>query len=435
MQYRDFKNRFNGSGFSDDQIRRKYIQIREALEAPVSAVAVSAAGGGSTPARTAPPSLRSWNKSPYTAADTQNLVSYVNYLDEVGGSFSDTIELVGSITGPSTKFQGAIVAPNENIYFIPNGATAPAKFNVATNEFSWLGGNWSATGPAGGATGPIVSLSGTYHSGCLHPNGYIYGTPYQANGIIRINPATDTFDFVGATPSRIRCHGSVVAPNGKIYFIPEDSYTDGAGITYYWQYDPATDAMNRFGATAAGGIGLFRGGVLAPNGYIYTLPRQSGYVAKINPETLEITTFGQGQFPGPGGPVLWRGGVLASNGKIYGVPHGAQTVIEIDPSTDTVVTFGTFASGGDKWASGALAPNGKIYCFPFSASTVLEIDPATRTTREYGDLLGTSKWTNGIIHPNGYMYAAPNRANSVLKLGSGGSLDPNYPLSRELNNL
>lgn len=440
MQYKDFVKRFPGSKLSEEELRRKYISIREAIDSPVSAVAVSAgsaAGGGSVPA--APTiELRNWNVDPYTTADTENLLAYVNSLN---GSFSDTIELVGSLTG-GNKYQGAILAPNNYIYFIPNGATAPAKFDTVTNTITPLTGNWSATGPVQGPTGNIiVSYSGSYHRGVLHPNGYIYGTPYQANAILRINPSNDTFDFVGALPYRMRCNGAVVAPNNKIYFIPEDSYTDGSGLTYYWEYNPGatgigvTGGLTSFGGTAAGGIGLFRGGVLAPNGYIYTIPRQAGYVSKINTQTLAITTFGQGSFPGPGGPVLWRGGVLAGNGKIYCVPNAAQNVLEIDPSNDTVSTFGTFASGGAKWYTGSLAPNGKIYCFPESSTSVLEIDPNSRTTREYGSLAGTSKWGGGVLHPNGYMYAAPVAATTVLKLGSAQTLDPDYPLSRELNKL
>jgi hypothetical protein len=117
------------------------------------------------------------------------------------------------------------------------------------------------------------------------------------------------------------------------------------------------------------------------------------------------------------------------------VPNAAQNVLEIDPSNDTVSTFGTFASGGAKWYTGSLAPNGKIYCFPESSTSVLEIDPNSRTTREYGSLAGTSKWGGGVLHPNGYMYAAPVAATTVLKLGSAQTLDPDYPLSRELNKL
>jgi hypothetical protein len=428
MQYKDFKERFPHTGLSEDQIRRKYVLLREALDTPVSAVAVSASGGGSTPSRE-PVSLRDWDKDPYLDSDIQNLVDYVSYLSETTGSFGDSIETVGPVLPAGNKYQGSVLAPNEDIYFIPNGATGPAKLDPETDTFSRLTGNWSATGPAGGPTGPIVNLSGVYHSGVLHPNGYIYGNPYQANAILRIDPSTDTFDFVGALPFRIRCHGGVVAPNNKIYFIPEDTYTDGSGINYFWEYDTDTDSYNQFGATS--GIQMFRGGVLAPNGFIYTLPRNSNFCAKIDPDTRTVTYFGSESIPA--GTNRFRGGMLGIDGKIYGVPDSATSVLCIDPSDDSVTTFGSLPVGINKWMGAVLAPDGKIVCVPYSATSFLEIDTVNRTTRTFGDIAGGGLSVGASLHPNGYAYTSPNASLVIYKFGGGNTLDPNYPLSREIN--
>ena len=44
----------------------------------------------------------------------------------------------------------------------------------------------------------------------------------------------------------------------------------------------------------------------------------------------------------------WLGGVLAPNGKIYGIPRNSTTVLEIDPSDNSTNTFGSL-SGTSKW--------------------------------------------------------------------------------------
>jgi hypothetical protein len=68
----------------------------------------------------------------------------------------------------------------------------------------------------------------------------------------------------------------------------------------------------------------------------------------------------------------WAGGVLAPNGMIYGIPRNSNTVLKIDPTDDSVSTFGSL-SGGGKWFGGVLAPNGVIYGIPYNSTTVLKI--------------------------------------------------------------
>ena len=68
----------------------------------------------------------------------------------------------------------------------------------------------------------------------------------------------------------------------------------------------------------------------------------------------------------------WYGGVLAPNGKIYGIPRNSTQVLEIDPINQTTNLFGSL-SGNFKWIGGVLAPNGKIYGIPFDSTQVLEI--------------------------------------------------------------
>ena len=66
-------------------------------------------------------------------------------------------------------------------------------------------------------------------------------------------------------------------------------------------------------------------GVLAPNGKIYGIPEDSTTVLEIDPVAKTATTFGS-----LSGSDKWIGGVLAPNGKIYGIPYNSTTVLEID---------------------------------------------------------------------------------------------------------
>jgi|GEM_PF-2542498 len=69
----------------------------------------------------------------------------------------------------------------------------------------------------------------------------------------------------------------------------------------------------------------------------------------------------------------WNGGVLAPNGKIYGIPRDSRMILEINPETRTASTFQSLSSSGNKWRGGILALNGRIYGIPFNTSTILEI--------------------------------------------------------------
>ena len=72
------------------------------------------------------------------------------------------------------------------------------------------------------------------------------------------------------------------------------------------------------------------------------------------------------------GSLKYIGGVLAPNGKIYCVPRNATQILVIDPTDNTTELFGSI-SGTSKYYGGVLAPNGKIYCVPLNATQVLVI--------------------------------------------------------------
>ena len=76
----------------------------------------------------------------------------------------------------------------------------------------------------------------------------------------------------------------------------------------------------------------------------------------------------------------WNGGVLAPNGKIYGIPKDSNDVLIISPSANNVTVDLSTISGLDgslnKFTGGVLAQNGNIYAMPAQRTYVMIILPA-----------------------------------------------------------
>jgi YVTN family beta-propeller protein len=127
--------------------------------------------------------------------------------------------------------------------------------------------------------------------------------------------------------------------------------------------------------TISGFIGTtkWNGGVLAPNGKIYGIPDSDNRIIMIDPKTNKIDTINLSNSLNLENK--WNGGVLASNGKIYGISRHSESVLIIDPETNTVDTITiTGLIGTQKWIGGVLAPNGKIYGIPRNSESFLIIN-------------------------------------------------------------
>jgi DNA-binding beta-propeller fold protein YncE len=104
--------------------------------------------------------------------------------------------------------------------------------------------------------------------GVLHPNGLIYGIPFNDNRILVIDPNTNTATTWGnlGTPT-LRYHGGVLHPNGRIYGIPYSRQT-------MLIIDPVAGTVRETGnhGGASGTHAFFVGGVLGTDGHIYCVP-------------------------------------------------------------------------------------------------------------------------------------------------------------------
>ena len=97
----------------------------------------------------------------------------------------------------------------------------------------------------------------------------------------------------------------------------------------------------------------------------------------IDPVANTTTTFAVSTTGGN-----YRGGVLAPNGKIYSIPFSAADYMVIDPVANTTTTFAVSTTIG-KYAAGVLAPNGKIYTVPSNSADYMIILTDTTIDIDY----------------------------------------------------
>lgn len=325
-----------------------------------------------------------------------------------GDCGAPSVNLIGPTFGLTQKWAGGVLATDGNIYGIVQNRATALQINPAA-------------GTAGDVGAAISPMNG-WRGGVLSHNEKIYAFPSSTNlAILEYDPATLTsVQFYTGTGAGPPMRGGAVAPDGTIYSVP-DAYTSVLKI------DPDTRTVTEIPVGASG----WRGAVLGPTGLIYGVPTASSDILVIDPRDDSIRTIPTG-FSG------YAGAVVTASGLIYMIPSSATAVMVFNPFTETVATFGSLAVGAEKWVGGALAPNGKIYAPPGSngADMILIIDPATNTTSLLPSGLGGSqRWWGAVAAENGRVYAIPFSGTRVLEIDtcSNGRLDRNVLLSGFFN--
>lgn len=274
--------------------------------------------------------------------------------------------------------------------------------------------------PATSSSGlDIGSGFNTYFEGTtISSTATLGGSGYNSNGLIAsiagfrmtgIGGGETPFEvdinyFGSLSTAQNKWFGGVLAPNGLIYSVP-------LNISSILVIDPSDNSTSTFGSVGASFS--WAGGVLAPNGKIYCIPYNDTEVLVIDPSDNSTYTFGSFS-----GSAKWVGGVLAPNGKIYGIPADSSTVLEIDPTADTGTTFGSVGGGSTKWGGGILATNGKIYCVPTNEDEILVIDPSDNSTYTFGATLAGSdyKFTDACLAFNNKIYMLPYSGTYILEI-------------------
>jgi hypothetical protein len=298
------------------------------------------------------------------------------------------INVDGGIT-QGGKWYGGVLAPNGNIYCVPFSSSNIMKINIFTNTVSYITGITFANYPTIGS-----SNAQKWIGGVLAPNGKIYCSPYFAECALIIDTTNDTVNLTDISGVRATnpvynrllwktdlfpesFGGAVLHPNGKVYFTacnangvlqidPTNNTIDASSYIYPPPFF-LTGATNRFKAF---------GSCLGPDNNIYISPfgGSTRYFIKVD-VTKDISNQ---QFTRvtPNIPdaslSTFQGVVCAFNGKMYSIPTSSTSVGIIDPITNSV-DLTTMSNIPNLYSGGVLGPDGVIYCIPRNASRIMTI--------------------------------------------------------------
>ena len=356
------------------------------------------------------------------AQDWQPYLRALTRANSTGVTVTTTNITGGATYGVGIFGQGAVLAPNGNMYGCPwGGGTSLLVLNPNTGTTSNL-------------TGGATYVSNGWAGGVLAPNGNIYYAPSSATNILYLNPNTGVTSNItgGATfpATGTKWFGGVLAPNGNIYYSPLSSLN-------ILVLNPTTGVTSNItgGATYPGGY-AWAGGVLAPNGNIYFAPYSATNILVLNPDTgITSNITGAATYTGGG----WVGGVLAPNGNIYFIPCNANNFLVLNPNTGVTsnLTGGaTYIANG--WYEGVLGSDGNIYGTPWYSSNIIVLNPNTGVTSNItgGATFTSAGWQGAVLAPNGNIYCFPTNATNILKITFSGLAqlpNSNYCLSAYTN--
>ena len=343
--------------------------------------------------------------------------TYVDTDIEVGKTY---YVAVSSVKNNVEKFSEIIeIETNAS----PWVSTAEFMSKIATNAelYNAVSANFTQS-----TMGASLSGSAKWAGGVLAPNGKIYGIPENSSDILIIDPeaGTATRSNMGASLSgSAKWAGGVLAPNGKIYGIPENS-SDILII------DPeaGTATRSNMGASLSGSV-KWQGGVLAPNGKIYCAPFNASSILVIDTNLGTATTISA-----PANK--YTGGVLGVDSNVYFMPRGASSVLKIDTSLNIATLVAPVASSSDAYTGGTILANAKIYSSSFNAAQFIEIDVVNSIFAEKAGVSGVAKWWGCVLAPNGKIYGIPFNATNISILEPNSTIESltlKYCLSPHIN--
>lgn len=180
---------------------------------------------------------------------------------------------------------------------------------------------------------PVVYEGEHHYGGVITDKGYIYQPPRNADHILKININTWEVSKIYLVPRlfhlKLRYCGSICHPNGFIYFLPEREER-------VIKFDPDTDQFEYIGRPIK--ECMVFSAVVMPDGNIYGFSLYKG-ILKIDVENEDVTmifyhiNFG------------CYGTKLGINGHAYGIPGSGTEFWEYDAATNDVRSCGT---NGDK---------------------------------------------------------------------------------------
>mmetsp|Transcript_25075 Transcript_25075/g.37500 ORF Transcript_25075/g.37500 Transcript_25075/m.37500 type:complete len:560 (-) Transcript_25075:210-1889(-) len=244
---------------------------------------------------------------------------------------------------------------------------------------------------------PLSEGQNKWYGGILGLDGCIYGMPYTATGVLRIDPKTDTVQVLSNFPAGgYKWHGGLLARStGVIYAFPAHSNEVLCVDTNIRSKDG-----DKTSDTDDHDDESWR---------VSTIPIHR-HENDTDPDDLQYK---------------WLGGSVGADGCIYGMPSDATTILRIDPIKNQATTFGSVSKTINKWQGGVLSNvDNCVYAVPADMDCVLKIDTDPNTPLSI-DLIGEGfqeiddKWQGGFVASDNKIYAIPENINNVMVITPG----------------
>lgn len=188
-----------------------------------------------------------------------------------------------------------------------------------------------------------------------------------SDGGVRVRWVTVT----PAAPDRAWA-GGVLLRDGGVVAVPFSAST----VLFI---SPRDDRQERWPVAGGAVDEGWMGGVLLPDGTVLAFPRQANRFLRIDPATRTAEPFGDdlSDVVTDGGLGKFRGGVLAHNGLVYAAPAGASFIARLDWKTGRITRLPLPATRREGHAHGAaLFPTGDIVMFPIGDAPGLLVLPS-----------------------------------------------------------
>ena len=280
------------------------------------------------------------------------------------------------------------------LYGIPNDMGAVLKYtqsmkiylgDVGTGLFKWTGG-------------------------CVW-NHFLYGFPRTSNKLLKMSLDSGEIQYIHLDERYPKEHhyGGVCTRDGIIYQPPRDS-------DHILVWDLKTEKARRIYLNTKSEKEKFRycGSILHPNGFVYFLPEMGERIIKLDTRTEEW------DFIDPQIEAMVFDAKIAADGCIYGYSAYCPGILKINAETDCTEMIHQEISPGAYGTK--MGVNGHLYSIPGDGNFVWDYDPfedLLKSIYEFPDSF-RAKFAGGASTKDGNIFAVPARENRILKLEARG---------------
>ncbi|WP_168214684.1 S-layer homology domain-containing protein [Lysinibacillus sp. S2017] len=333
----------------------------------------------------------------------------------VGTAFSGYQDWPSGFSKGVSAFAGGIF-DGTSIWMIPYNADQLIKINPATGEMTGFS-DW----PVGFTKGSNAFAGGVYDGT------NIWLIPYSANQIIKVNATTGVMtgfsDWPGGTKGSDQFIGGAF-DGTNIWLTP---YSGSRLI----KIDSVTGAMTSYNSWPSGtilGSYPFYGSIFDGSS-IWLIPNGTDRLIKVNPDTGDMIGFNNWPSEFTKSANAFFGGVFDGT-NIWLIPNNATHVIKFDTTTGDMTGYNGWPSGftmGSQSFAGGVYDGTNIWLVPSSASMLIKLNATT------GEMTGFNNWPNGFTKGNSAFFGGvydgenvwmiPFSADRVIKFGDSSSSD------------